>query len=563
MSAALDTSGLEWITDTDTDTFLSLLEESADELEDAEIQDALWLRYRSDLALFGAAMFGERLPLPYNAFHRDVLDRPKVPWTERTRMQRVADAAPRGIAKSTIEVYISLLHDAVYGLEAFVGIISTTYDLSEDLVADLFEAFTQEEQHADFHEMYGPFTVIGGKTDFVVRVPGQDARGTRFAAFSFGGSIRGSKHAGIRFSKIIIDDGEHPEKVRSPVQRAKTWDYLTKDIVKAGDKFTVIRVVGTVLHPDSMLNRIIGAAGGEHGLGWTGKRWQSVISWPTNAALWQECRELWADLTDPDREDTARSFYERHREAMDEGAAVLWEEKEDLLDLHIMLWTDGAASFNSEKQNEATDPERQVFYPERWRRCTHDGLHITTSKGRKVPLSECKLAVWLDPRASEETERRDFAALAIVARDKTGYTYILSCDARRDDTTGQLNRVWAAFDVLHKRARYGYEDNGFQVMMGKEFARMRDERRANHRPWTCNLVGHTSTENKNDRISSLAPRMDNGWIEVDESVPQIVIEQFRQVPTGTHDDGPDAIERAIWLLDGGGVAQATTKGSMG
>ena len=338
MSAALDTAGLEWVTDTDTAEFLELLGELEDDPQ--ALDAALWLRYRSDLALFGVDLFGERLPLPYNAFHRDVLARPKVPWTERKRLQRIADAAPRGNAKSTIETYISLLHDAVYGYEAFVGVISTTYDLSEDLVADLHAAFTQAEQHEAFHDLYGPFQVLGGKTDFVVHVPGQDPRGTRFAAFSFGGSIRGSKHAGIRFTKIVIDDGEHPEKVRSPVQRAKTWDYLTKDIVKAGDKFTVLRVVGTVLHPDSMLNRVIGAAGGEHGLGWRGKRWRSVLSWPTNAALWQECRELWADLTDPDREDTARSFYERHREAMDEGAAVLWEEKEDLLDLHIMLWTD-------------------------------------------------------------------------------------------------------------------------------------------------------------------------------------------------------------------------------
>jgi hypothetical protein len=547
-------SDLAWITELDADAFLDALETLDD---DACTLDALHLRCRDDLAMFGAVFCGERLPLPYNAFHRDVLARPKVAWTERTRPQRIADAAPRGNAKSTIESYISLIHDAVYGLEAFVGIISTTYSLSEDLVADLHAALTEAELHPELHECYGPFICIGGKTDFVVHVPGQDARGTRFAAYSFGGSIRGSKHAGIRFTKIVIDDGEHPEKVRSPAQRLKTWDYLTKDIIKAGDRYTVFRIIGTVLHPDSLLNRVIGAAVGGYGLGWTGKRWQSVITWPERTHLWALCRDLWSDLTDPDREETARGYYERHRVAMDRGAQVLWPEKEGLFDLHIMLWTDGAASFNSEKQNEATDPERQVFYPERWRRCTFDGLTVTTSKGRLVPLSSCKLAVWLDPRASLNVEKNDYAALAIVARDPHGYVYILACDMRRDDTTQQLDRVWGAFDMHHTRAVYGYEDNGFQVMMSKEFDRIRAERRDANRAINCHLQGHTSTQNKMDRISGLAPRLDNGWIEVCDDVPHEVAEQFRQIPSGSHDDGPDAIERAIWLVEGGGVASAT------
>lgn len=548
-------------TDTDTDTgpewlsgplpaFLAALEA----LPSSEAEDALYLRCRDDLGLFGAVFLGGRLPLPYNAYHRAVIERPKTAWHLRTSPARYADAAPRGNAKSTLESYISLLHDICYGLEVFVGVISTTYDLSEDLVSDLYETLTQAEQYADLHDTYGPFTVTGGKTDFVVRVPGGDPRGTRIAAYSFGGSIRGSKHAGLRFSRIVIDDGEHPEKVRSPTQRAKTWDYLTKDILKAGDRFTVYRVVGTVLHPDSLLSRLIGTGPG--GLGWTSRRWQSVISWPERADLWARCRELWSDLTDPERQATARGFYERNRAEMDRGAAVLWPEKESLYDLQIMLWTDGAASFNSEKQNEATDPERQIFYPETWRRCSCDGATITTSRGRRVQLSQCQIGVWLDPRASQETQKRDYAALAVAARDRHGYVYLLSVDMRRDDVTGQIRRIWDAYDLYANRARYGYEDNGFQILMGREFERVREARQAARRPSACALQGYTSTSSKVDRIASLAPRLDNGWIEVSEDVPAPVLEQFRQIPTGAHDDGPDAAERAIWLVDGGGSARA-------
>ena len=529
----------------------------------AQVDEAIRLRCRNDLALFGALIFPERLPLPYNAFHHVTLSRPKTPWRARKQPQRLADAAPRGNAKSTLESYISLIHDAVYGLEAFVGLISTTYDLSEDLVSDLHAALTSPDAHPDLHRIYGPIKVTGPRTDFVVRCPGGAVAGTRFAAFSFGGSIRGVKHQGIRPTKIVIDDGEHPDKVRSPLQREKTWDYLTKDVLKCGGKYTIYRVIGTVLHPDSLLNRVIGHAAGTHGLGWRGTRWQSVLSWPTRADLWAECRELWADLTDPDREATARSFFERHRAAMEEGASVLWPQHEDIYDLHVMLWTDGAASFNSEKQNEATDPDRQVFFPEAWKRCRWDGEYLTTSKGRRIHHAALTFAVWLDPRASAEMEKNDYAALAIAARDKYGYCYLLSCDMRRDKPAEQLARIWSAFEVHGPRAAYGYEDNGFAVVMGTLFDDMRRERMARGRSGACALTGHNSSTNKQDRITSLAPRLDVGHIEVADDFPQSVIEQFRQIPTGSHDDGPDACERALWLLDGGGAASAELSARIG
>ena len=557
MSAALD-HDLAWISAAPLDEFLSLM----GELTAEEASDALWYRCRSDLGLFFLSFFGERLTHPFNEFHRDVMARPKAPWQTRTREQRRADAAPRGNAKSTFDTFINLIHDAVYGYELFAGVLSTTFDLSQDLVKDLHKVFTEADLYGEFHAAYGPFQVVGSATDFVVHVPGQDPRGCRFKAFSFGGTVRGVKHAGIRPTKWVIDDGEHPEKVRSPEQRQKTWDFLTKDVLKSGDKFTIYRVVGTVLHPDSMLNRIIGYASGEYGLGWQGKRWQSVISWPDNREMWQQCRELWADLTDPDRMDTARRFYQRNKAEMDKGAAVLWEQKEDLLDLHIMLWTDGAASFNSEKQNIATDPERQVFYPERFRRCTFDGVSITTSKGRRINIRDCAVAGWLDPRASEQREKNDYAATAVVARERrTGYRFVLHCDPRRDNTTQQLQRVWGLYDIFGPSAQYGFEDNGFATEMGKSFEHMRRERDIKGLSVGCNLTGHTSSENKHNRISRLAPDIDNGFIEFDTSISKLVTEQFRQIPTGTHDDAPDAIERADWLVCGGGTARATTRGA--
>ena len=143
------------------------------------------------------------------------------------------------------------------------------------------------------------------------------------------------------------------------------------------------------------------------------------------------------------------------------------------------------------------------------------------------------MGVWLDPRASEQVERNDYAALAIVARDSHGYVYVLSIDIRREGTLAQLERLWAVFDLLGPSALYGYEQNGFQILMGVEFKRLQRERQRAHRPSNCILRGFTSTRNKADRIASLAPRIDNGWIEFATSISQTVIEQWRDHPSSS------------------------------
>jgi len=520
---------------------------------DRDRDDALYARCRTDLALFCAVCFPERFTSPFNAMHRAMLARPKVAWDSRGGEQRIADAAPRGGAKSTIASYADLVHDVVYGLELFIPILSTTYGLAEGLVQDLHATFSTPETAPALHRLYGPFRVSGGATNFVVRVPGGDGRGVRIASFSFGGSIRGEKHAGVRPTKIVLDDCDHRERVRSPLQRAKTWDFLTKDVLKAGHqggRVTIFRMLGTVLHPDSMLSNVLTAPG------WTATKWRAVLSWPDRMDLWQDCRRLWADLTDPDRVDSARRFYARHKADMDAGAEVLWPEAESLWDLMVLRWSDGAASFNSEKQNEPVDPERQVFDVDALRRCRFDGEVITTSAGRALRLNTCTLAVWLDPRASDEIERNDYAAIALVARDSVGYRYVLRCSLKRDSPAGQRARYWSFFDQLGPQCRYGYEDNGFAALNDEGFARDRDDRQKAGKVWKLSPKGHTSTESKHDRIVALQPDCENGWIEWAEDLPPIVLEQLREIPAGTHDDGPDAIERALWLVSDGAMPEA-------
>lgn len=515
---------------------------AAYEQPDADREWLLKARWRGDRAAFMRFFFPERFTDAWSPVHRLILDEPKAAWHERPARDLAAMAAPRESAKSTLMSFGERIHDICYGLERFIVLISTTFPLSQDLVKDLYAVFTDGDSNADLHAFFGPFRVTGTQTDFVVRAGGGPP-GTRVLAASFGGTVRGVKHDGVRPTFVGIDDGEHPEKVRNPEQRDKTWSFLTKDILKAGRRGTRFRVAGTIMHADGMLARLMGAPG------WRATKFRSVLAWPTNTTLWEECRALWADLTRPHREAEARAFYDAHRAEMDAGAEVLWPEHESLWELMTLLWSDGIASFYSEKQNDPRDPLRAVFDVEKFRRCRFDGEAIHAHGGRRIPLGDCELGTWLDPSLGKQTS--DYPALATVARERrTGYRFVIQCSLDRGPPSAQRAAVWSRF-AMYARGKWGTDATGMGALYGEDFEREKAERRKRGVVWSLPMQGYVLDDDKLVRIARIEPDTLNGWIQFAGDLPPAVIEQFRDFPTGAYDDGPDAIERADWLLSAG------------
>lgn len=518
-------------------------------------QEAIAVRCTRDLGLFCVAYFPERFGAAFNALHLDFLARPKAPWSRRRKPRRYADAAPRGFAKSTIVSFASVVHDIVYGFEAYIGLISTTRDLSDKLVEDVFDVFTSPEAYPDIHRDFGPFRTKGTKTDFVVYVPGQDARGVRVKAFSFGTTIRGEKHAGIRPTKIVVDDGEHPEKVRTSAQRTKTWDFLTKDVIPAGDDHTILWVVGTLLHAESMLARLLTTSG------WVARKWAAVISWPTNGDLWNECRDIWRDRYRQDREEAAEAFYADHRAEMDAGAEVLWGDKRPIYYLMTEKWALGSSAFASEYQNDPLDPSKLVFDPRTFRQCKFDGSTIWHVDGRgnrthSVLLVDCRVAVFLDPAGGKRGG--DYSAFAVVAADKQGYRYVIDVRLERIPPNEQRAMMWSLYDRYGTRATYGYEDNKWSTLFSDgDWQKSQQARRRDGKPWRLHVGGYHTQTHKETRIRNIQPASAEGLLMYADDRPAELDRQFRDFPTGEHDDGPDAVERAVWLLDEGTVPEAT------
>ena len=520
-------------------------------------RELLRARFRYDIEGFCRWCWSDRFNLPFTDLHHDLIDvaRERPAWDERTNSVRSAIAAPRGYAKTTISSFALPAHRIVYGLEAFVVLGSAEGELAVDLSRDLRQAFLDEE--SPLRDLFGPFEVEGGVKGWQVSVAGAPSVGV--LPKSERSAIRGRKHPtrGIRPTLIVLDDAEDKVRVLNPRLRQFTWNWLTKDILKAGrqEGGTDVWWRGTVLHVDSALARLI--SGREHG--WASARYQAILSWPERTDLWERCRQIWSDLTlGEHRRPAAVAFYRANQTEMQRGAEILGG-LQHLFRLYEQIWAEGLASFLQEMQNDPTDPSARVFEPDKWVRHHLEDDQIVLPTGRRVPLRDLRKVVWWDPTVGGPSG--DFGAIAVLGRDGFGYTHVLDLWIRRAKPDEQLDALWPLCERWGVR-RAWYEDNGFQELVAGPFARQREEREEQGKFWQLTLVGETSTANKVKRIAAMQPDTANGWMTFSDRLPAELTQQAEAFPTADHDDALDAIERA-WTKLGGTPVRMSEQPAVG
>ena len=120
-------------------------------------------------------------------------------------------------------------------------------------------------------------------------------------------------------------------------------------VSRAGDSYTHIVCVGTVLHHDSLLAHLL------ENPAYRAFRWQAVERF-SPSPLWDTWRKLYTDLSDDRRERTALRFFRTHRKEMLAGTRVLWPRKHSYYELMCMLVSEGEGAFFRERQNQPVNP---------------------------------------------------------------------------------------------------------------------------------------------------------------------------------------------------------------
>ncbi len=424
-----------------------------------------------------------------------------------------AIAAPRGNAKSTIVTQIGTIWCLVTGRKKYPVIIMDALDQA----LPMLEAIKAELEFnprliMDFPEASGQGRVWQVGTI----VTANDAK---VQVFGSGKRMRGLRHGPHRPDLVICDDLENDENVRSPEQRDKLESWLKKTVLSLGaadDSMDVI-VIGTILHYDSVLNRLI------NNPLWKSRKFRAIIEWPHNMSLWDK----WEELLLNEGESVALAFYQERQAAMDEGAIVSWPSAQPLYKLMIKRARDGRAAFDSEQQNDPVSGDDAPF--------AHS-IHFWVNR-----LPEWRFFGACDPSMGKHGASRDPSALLVGGFSRvTGILDVVEAQIKKRVPDKIIE------DIIELQRTYQCVLWGIETVQFQEFLKTELVKRSAARGVPVPATGIKPTADKLLRIESLQPHMANGLIRLHSS-QNALLDQLRHFPKADHDDGPDALHM-LWML---------------
>ncbi|TWT46499.1 phage terminase large subunit family protein [Botrimarina hoheduenensis] len=459
---------------------------------------------------------------PPSAMHRWLANRlDEIPASGGAKINLLG---PRGGAKSTIGTLAHVLRAALEGAEPYIWIVSDTKDQAQSHLENVKTELLENEQLAAAYPRRvgrGSRWTVGG-----IELRG----GTVIEAYGTGQRIRGRRRRAHRPTLIICDDLENEVQAASPHQRSSSYAWFHGTLLKAGTRRTSIVNLATALHRDALAMRLHRTAG------WRSRLFRSVVSWPTNVALWDRWEALYCDLDRPHAGTEAKRFYDANRLAMHAGAEVLWPEEEDLYTLMRMRVESGRPAFEREKQNSPVDPERcewpeAYFGEEVWFDDWPTDLRLRT--------------IALDPSKGRDARQGDYSAIVMLGVDSQGRLLVDADLARRP--TPQMVADAVAHCQRFRPDAFGVESNQWQQLLAGEFIA------EFHRQGLLGVVPsemHNYTS-KPMRIRRLGPYLSQRRIRFRRGSPgaELLLDQLRDFPLGDHDDGPDALEMALRLAE--------------
>lgn len=217
-------------------------------------------------------------------------------------------------------------------------------------------------------------------------------------------------------------------------------------------------------------------------------------------------------------------------------AKALWHENKSLYDLMVLKATMGDAAFESEYQSNPVDPSL-CEWPDKL--FTHGGFWFD-----EWPKHLVIKTMGLDPSKGSEAKHGDYSAIVKLGRDATGMLY---CEADLSNTRGAeeiVDTTVAAAKTFIPEA-VAIETNAFQELFLILFAAA--DKAAQ---WLTPVYAIQNNINKMVRIRRLGPYLVQKQIRFKARSPgtSLLVQQLRDFPNGSTDDGGDALEFCLRVM---------------
>lgn len=164
-----------------------------------------------------------------------------------------ATAAPRGHAKSTALTHDYIISAVLWRAHNYVIIIGASEEKAIEHLQDIANEFRENDDVIRDFKIKG--FIQDTKADIIVEC--WDGYQFRILARGAEQKIRGTKWRGARPSLIVGDDLEDDEQVENKERRKKFRKWFFRAAKMALRRGGQIRVHGTILHKDSLLNHLI------------------------------------------------------------------------------------------------------------------------------------------------------------------------------------------------------------------------------------------------------------------------------------------------------------------
>lgn len=399
-------------------------------------------------------------------------------------------AAPREHAKSTFFTFGDLLHDICYGLRRFVLIISDTNDQATGFTLPIrLELEDNPRIRHDFGDFAGkPWA----KNDFTT------ANGVRVLARGRGEKVRGLKNRQYRPDKAVVDDFENDANVRNPRLVKEGKDWLLKAVIGSLGESYCFLMIGNIFHPKSILSQF---------------------------------------MAEKDDEDRPLYISRIYQAILDEGKPderPLWPSVWPIERLLAKRRAMGSRIFNEEMMNR-TGAEDSPFQ-EGW---------FKYYERAEIVLPELLVATFVDPSA-KSGEANDFKAIVTVGLNRHTMQFCCLHAWIRHASVGEMFRAaYAQFDSYG--GRIGIEENMLKDFLHEAIYNYAKEA-GRYLPWEA---VHHSTNKEARIIGTLSYLIEHAKLlfERGQSDQNTLVEQLLFILNANiHDDGPDALEGAVSML---------------
>lgn len=260
-------------------------------------------------------------PVPTPGFHRDLWDLCCLSH------RKVGIAAPRGHAKSTAITHAFVLACICFDIKDYVLVISDTESQAALFLGALKQEILENEELREYFGIKDTL-VKDAVTDFIGEF--KDGRQFRITAHGAGQSIRGRKWGSKRPNLVVIDDLENDEMVESDDRREKLRHWFYRALVPVLSKTGHIRMVGTILHLDSLLYRVLQNRTWESTLFKAHKSFDdfSELLWPDQWPEWRLREERQSYISEGQPEGYSQEYL---NDPIDQSEAYF--RKEDFMEM--------------------------------------------------------------------------------------------------------------------------------------------------------------------------------------------------------------------------------------